>query len=481
MKQQSKTIQKKAFIGILCSVILIFLDQFTKYLAVQHLKDQMPVVLWKNVLELSYLENRGAAFGIFQGKQWPLIIFTVIVLILIIYFYLMRIPSEKHFGLLNGIAILFFAGAIGNFIDRVTQRYVVDFFYFRLINSECLQNCGAASQRSNLWGIIILIQRNPLIIFLERTVFMKQETFEIEAEYEGERLDKYLSVIFEQSKTSSNAPSRSFFQKLIRDGHVKVNDSIAKANYRLRMDDLVCVEIPDAVETPILPEDIPLDILYEDDDLLVVNKPKGMVVHPSAGHYSGTLVNAIMFHCKDSLSGINGEIRPGIVHRIDMDTTGSLIVCKNDESHIKIAEQIKEHSVNRRYRGIVYGVVKDDEGTINAPIGRHPTNRKKMAINEKNGKPAITHYKVLERFSNYTYMEFKLETGRTHQIRVHMASIGHPLLGDTVYSSGKSPFKTQGQTLHAMTIGFIHPHTNEYMEISAPLPEYFLKILKSLH
>ena len=288
---------------------------------------------------------------------------------------------------------------------------------------------------------------------------MKQETFEIEAEYEGERLDKYLSVIFEQSKTSSNAPSRSFFQKLIRDGHVKVNDSIAKVNYRLRMDDLVCVEIPDAVETPILPEDI----------------------HPSAGHYSGTLVNAIMFHCKDSLSGINGEIRPGIVHRIDMDTTGSLIVCKNDESHIKIAEQIKEHSVNRRYRGIVYGVVKDDEGTINAPIGRHPTNRKKMAINEKNGKPAITHYKVLERFSNYTYMEFKLETGRTHQIRVHMASIGHPLLGDTVYSSGKSPFKTQGQTLHAMTIGFIHPHTNEYMEISAPLPEYFLKILKSLH
>ena len=310
---------------------------------------------------------------------------------------------------------------------------------------------------------------------------MKQETFEIEAEYEGERLDKYLSVIFEQSKTSSNAPSRSFFQKLIRDGHVKVNDSIAKANYRLRMDDLVCVEIPDAVETPILPEDIPLDILYEDDDLLVVNKPKGMVVHPSAGHYSGTLVNAIMFHCKDSLSGINGEIRPGIVHRIDMDTTGSLIVCKNDESHVKIAEQIKEHSVNRRYRGIVYGVVKDDEGTINAPIGRHPTNRKKMAINEKNGKPAITHYKGLERFSNYTYMEFKLETGRTHQIRVHMASIGHPLLGDTVYSSGKSPFKTQGQTLHAMTIGFIHPHTNEYMEISAPLPEYFLKILKSLH
>ena len=229
-----------------------------------------------------------------------------------------------------------------------------------------------------------------------------------------------------------------------------------------------------------MPENIPLDILYEDDDLLVVNKPKGMVVHPSAGHYSGTLVNAVMYHCKDSLSGINGEIRPGIVHRIDMDTTGSLIVCKNDESHICIAEQIKEHSCNRRYRGIVCGVVKEEEGTINAPIGRHPTERKKMAVNEKNGKPAVTHYKVLERFERYTYMEFQLETGRTHQIRVHMASIGHPLLGDTLYSNGKSPYKLQGQTLHAMTIGFVHPKTGKYIEISAPLPEYFEKILRDL-
>lgn len=275
---------------------------------------------------------------------------------------------------------------------------------------------------------------------------------------------------------SSLAP----FQKIIKDGHVFVNDYPQKANYRLKTDDLVTVEIPDATPTQILPENIPLDILYEDDDLLVVNKPKGMVVHPSAGHYSGTLVNAIMYHCKDSLSGINGEIRPGIVHRIDMDTTGSLIVCKNDESHIFIAEQIKEHSVNRRYRGIVYGVVKEEEGTIHAPIGRHPIDRKKMAINEKNGKDAITHYRVLERFERYTYMEFKLETGRTHQIRVHMASIGHPLLGDALYSNGKSPYKLQGQTLHAMTIGFIHPRTHEYMEVNAPLPEYFEKILKDL-
>lgn len=300
---------------------------------------------------------------------------------------------------------------------------------------------------------------------------MKMESFEVEAEQEGERLDKFLSIIYPEF-------SRAFFQKLIKSKQVSVNETPQKASYCVKIDDIVTVEIPDAVETTIEPENIPLDILYEDDDVLIVNKPKGMVVHPSAGHYSGTLVNAIMYHCKDTLSGINGEIRPGIVHRIDMDTTGSLIVCKNDEAHVNIAQQIKEHSVNRIYVGIVCGNVKEDSGTVEGAIGRHPIERKKMAINEKNGKSAITHYKVLERFKNYTYMQFKLETGRTHQIRVHMASIGHPLLGDTLYSSGRLPFKhLQGQCLHAKTIGFIHPKTGEYMEYSAPLPEYFEKLL----
>lgn len=300
---------------------------------------------------------------------------------------------------------------------------------------------------------------------------MKMESFEVEAEQEGERLDKFLSIIYPEF-------SRAFFQKLIKSKQVSVNETPQKASYCVKIDDIVTVEIPDAVETTIEPENIPLDILYEDNDVLIVNKPKGMVVHPSAGHYSGTLVNAIMYHCKDTLSGINGEIRPGIVHRIDMDTTGSLIVCKNDEAHVNIAQQIKEHSVNRIYVGIVCGNVKEDSGTVEGAIGRHPIERKKMAINEKNGKPAITHYKVLERFKNYTYMQFKLETGRTHQIRVHMASIGHPLLGDTLYSSGRLPFKhLQGQCLHAKTIGFIHPKTGEYMEYSAPLPEYFEKLL----
>ena len=292
-------------------------------------------------------------------------------------------------------------------------------------------------------------------------------------EQEGMRLDQFLAAELKEH-------SRSYIQKLIKEKNVKVNSTVIKSNYKVAKGDQIQITIPDLTEPDILPENIPLDILYEDDDILVVNKPKGMVVHPAAGHYTGTLVNAIMYHCKDRLSGINGVMRPGIVHRIDMDTTGSLLVCKNDTAHQILAEQLKEHNIKRIYHAIVHGNIKEDSGTVNAPIGRHPIERKKMAINEKNGKPAITHYKVLERFERYTYMEFKLETGRTHQIRVHMASIGHPLLGDTLYSSGRSPYKLQGQTLHAMTIGFIHPRTREYMEVTAPLPEYFEKILKDL-
>ncbi|MEI3340426.1 MAG: RluA family pseudouridine synthase [Eubacterium sp.] len=299
------------------------------------------------------------------------------------------------------------------------------------------------------------------------------QTFEVEESQSRERLDKFLASIYREQ-------SRTFFQKLIKSGNVLVNErEIMKAGATVDFGDIVTVFLPKQQSVEIAAENIPLDILYEDEDVLIVNKPKGMVVHPSAGHYSGTLVNAIMYHCADSLSGINGEIRPGIVHRIDMDTTGALIVCKNDFAHVNIAEQIKEHSVTRKYRGIVCGVVKDDSGTIRGAIGRHPTQRKKMAINEKNGKPAVTHYKVLERFDQYTYMEFQLETGRTHQIRVHMASIQHPLLGDEVYGNPKScTIKgLTGQTLHAMTIGFIHPRTQMYMEFSAPLPEYFLQLL----
>lgn len=302
---------------------------------------------------------------------------------------------------------------------------------------------------------------------------METVRYDVTTEYVGMRLDRFLTKM-------DSEHTRSFLQKVITDGGVLVNDKPAKANYKLRLDDVVELDIPEPVELEVLPEDIPLDILYEDADVLIVNKPKGMVVHPAPGHTVGTLVNAVLYHCKDELSGINGVIRPGIVHRIDMNTTGSLIVCKNDKAHQDIADQIKVHSIHRVYRGIVIGRVSDDEGVIHAPIGRHPIDRKKMAINEKNGKDAITHYKVLQRFERYTYMEFVLETGRTHQIRVHMASIGHPLLGDEVYGPAKCPYQLQGQTLHAMTIGFKHPSTGEYVEFSAPLPEYFQHLLEIL-
>lgn len=263
---------------------------------------------------------------------------------------------------------------------------------------------------------------------------MEKQYIEVDEHWQETRLDRYLSENFPKQ-------SRSFFQRLIREGHVFVNCSLPKSNYRLRAGDLVEFQIPDAVPVSIEPQNIPLDILYEDEDVLIVNKPKGMVVHPAAGHVSGTLVNAILYHCNGSLSGINGEIRPGIVHRIDKDTTGALVVCKNDEAHVKIAEQIKEHSVTRKYIGIVAGNFKTESGSVEGCIGRHPIDRKKMTINEKNGKHAVTHYRVLQHLKGASYMEFRLETGRTHQIRVHMASISHPLLGDTIYGNQKNPYK----------------------------------------
>lgn len=274
--------------------------------------------------------------------------------------------------------------------------------------------------------------------------------------------------------------SRSYLQKLLKDQAVSVEGRPVKANYKVQPGAEIRIEIPELEPLDIKPEAIPLDILYEDEYLLVINKPKGMVVHPAAGHTEGTLVNAVMAHCGENLSGINGVLRPGIVHRIDKDTTGALLVCKEDSVHRDLAEQLKEHSIKRRYRAVVRGNLKEDQGTIEGPIGRHPTDRKKMAVNHKNGKSAVTHYRVLERFGQYTYVECRLETGRTHQIRVHMSSIGHPLLGDTVYGSARDPFHLQGQALHAMILGFRHPVTNDYMEFEAPLPEYFLKLLEKL-
>lgn len=302
---------------------------------------------------------------------------------------------------------------------------------------------------------------------------MDTMTFLVEENSAGVRIDRYLSE-------KCGDISRSYLQKLLKEEQVQVNGRPIKANYKVRSGDELLLILPDMEEPDILPEEIPLDILYEDDDVLVVNKPKGMVVHPSAGHMTGTLVNGVLAHCQGNLSGINGVLRPGIVHRIDKDTTGALLVCKTDYAHRELAEQLKAHTIKRRYRAIVQGNLKEDEGTITGPIGRHPTDRKKMAINHRNGKDAVTHYRVLERFGNATYVECRLETGRTHQIRVHMSSIGHSLLGDEVYGSGKNPWHLQGQALHAMVLGFIHPVKDEYMEFTAPLPEYFVKLLEKL-
>ena len=295
----------------------------------------------------------------------------------------------------------------------------------------------------------------------------------VEDIYDGYRLDKYLSEAIPEL-------SRSYLQRVIKESGILVDGKAVKGSYRVSQGEEIHLRVPEAVIPEIAPEEMPLEILYEDGDVILINKPKNMVVHPAAGHYSGTLVNGRLYHCQGSLSGINGVLRPGIVHRIDKDTTGVLIVCKNDRAHNCLAEQLREHSITRRYRAVVYGNLKEDEGTVNAPIGRHPTQRKRMAVVREGGKEAVTHYRVLERFGKFTYVECVLETGRTHQIRVHMASIGHPLLGDEVYGKGKSPFHLEGQTLHAIVLGFRHPSTGEYMEFEAPLPAYFEHLLEAL-
>ncbi len=288
----------------------------------------------------------------------------------------------------------------------------------------------------------------------------------------GLRLDAFLSGKVEEL-------SRSGVQKLMESGGILVNGGPVKKNYKTRPGDEIQIELPEPEPVDILPENIPLDIRYEDEDVIVINKPKGLVVHPAPGHWSGTLVNALMYHCRDSLSGINGELRPGIVHRIDMDTSGLLIVAKNDFAHGALAEQLKDHSLSRVYEAVVVGNIRQDSGTIDAPIGRHPVDRKRMAVTEKNSRPAVTHYQVLTRYGGYTHLQLQLETGRTHQIRVHLSWQNHPIVGDQVYGRGKD-LGLDSQCLHARTLRFRHPRTGELVTVTSELPEYFETVLKKL-
>ena len=293
------------------------------------------------------------------------------------------------------------------------------------------------------------------------------------ADRDGERLDQFLS-------RSVEGLTRSAAQRLIEEGAVTCNGRAVKKNARTAVGDDVALTLPDPEPVDVLPQDIPLDVAYEDDDVIVVNKPVGMVVHPAPGHPDGTLVNALLYHCKNSLSGINGELRPGIVHRIDRDTSGLIIAAKNDAAHLALAEQLQDHSLYRYYEAVCVGGLKEDRGTVDAPIGRHPVDRKKMAVDRKNGREAVTHWEVLGRYAGHTHIGCRLETGRTHQIRVHMASIGHPLLGDTVYGAKKPVPGLAGQCLHARRLSFVHPRTGERMTVECSLPGWFTAVLDKL-
>ncbi len=298
------------------------------------------------------------------------------------------------------------------------------------------------------------------------------EKYIVEKEERGKRLDSYIA-------NKSEKITRTFAEKLIKNGEILVNNKKQKVAYKINEGDIITIEKQEAKDIKLKAQNIPVDIIYEDDDIIVVNKPKGMVVHPANGNPDGTLVNAIMAICKDSLSGIGGEIRPGIVHRLDKDTSGLLIIAKNDEAHVNVSEQIKNHEVKKTYIALVRGIIKENEATIDMPIGRSTSDRKKMAVNKK-GKNAITHIKVLKRYDKYTLVEVNIETGRTHQIRVHLSYIGYPIIGDATYSNGKNEFNVQGQCLHAKKLEFVHPITGKKMELEAPLPQYFQEIINTL-
>ena len=425
-------------LAVICSVLVLGADQLTKYLVAADFtlgetRDFLP-----GLIDFTYIHNRGGAWGMLYGHTYILLPVTVVIMALCVFLY---IKYGKKSKLLFWAIALVLSGGIGNMIDRVFRGgNVVDFLHF----VTALKRAAVKAMENRIETVC--------------------------GEGENRRIDVFAA------ETADITRSRAAM--LAEEGCIAVNGKKAQKNTRLKPGDRVEILVPEPVSYNAEPENIPLDIIYEDNDLLIVNKPKGMVVHPAAGNYGGTLVNALMYHCGDSLSGINGVMRPGIVHRIDKDTSGLLMVAKNDFAHNGLAAQIKDHSFTREYEAVVYGNIKDDAGTVDAPIGRHPVKRKQMAVVYQNSKPAVTQYSVVERLDGFTHLRLRLETGRTHQIRVHMAYIGHPVAGDEVYGPKKVITELHGQCLHAKKVGFVHPRTGEYMEFDSELPPYFIRFLQ---
>ena len=445
--------------NLLAAAALIGIDQAIKLWATNVLQPVGAMPLIPHVVELRFVLNPGMAFSLLSGKQLFLIIATSIALIFVAYGLFFR--SRGRY-LQQAALLLILAGGIGNLIDRVLNGEVVDyinllFMQFAVFNFADICVCVGVG----LWVLVI---------------FLEEREFVVEQETAGQRIDRFLSG-------EDTGLSRSALQALVADGHVLCNGRLVAKSLKLKAGDTIVLEIPDAKPIEAVPQDIPLEIVYEDEHLLVVNKPKGMVVHPAPGNPDGTLVNALLWHCKGSLSGIGGEIRPGIVHRIDKDTSGLLVVAKDDATHIGLSQQMAVHSVERAYRTIVYGGFVQDEGFVESNLGRSKTDRKKMAVypaSEPHTKYAYTGYQVLERLNNFTMLECRLKTGRTHQIRVHMASIQHPVAGDPVYGPHNCITSLHGQCLHAKTLGFVHPITGEHLRFDSELPEYFTRFLATL-
>ena len=475
-------------ITLLVIAALVAIDQVIKIAVVNRFAAGGSMDILFGLIRIRYVENTGAAFSSMQNQTVFLTIFTAVVIVMFIF---LLMTKKIKPGFIYWCVAVVIAGGAGNFVDRVARGFVVDYIEPTFVNfavfnfADCCVTVGAALLI--IKTVYDLIRENKNICQMTKrklkTAEMKKMSellpggyslsFSVDSETADQRIDRTVADAFPEL-------SRSRIQHMAENGCITVNGKIVGKSFKPKADDEVSVYIEPAQDDTALPENIPLDIRYEDDCMLVVNKPKGMVVHPAPGNRSGTLVNALLYHCGSSLSGINGVLRPGIVHRIDKDTSGLLLVAKNDMAHASLAHQIKEHSLTREYAAVVYGKLREPEGVIDAPIGRNPNDRKKMAVTDKNSRPAVTHYYTVEEFEKFTFVRLRLETGRTHQIRVHMAYIGHPVAGDAVYGPKNVITELGGQCLHARLLGFDHPVTGERIELSSELPEYFENFLRKI-